>query len=165
MLPDLVPVSSAKWSDLTSGVEYGWGTVVTRKHIYSRAVILAGLLTVIWPAADLRADNGYDAWLRYAQLTNAEHAKYDALPASVVALSDSTLLHTSQAELIRGARGMLGRTLRAESGSPSEKAIVLGTLENLRSVAPDLHAPLSLRPDGYWLATGRVHGYDCIIVA
>lgn len=141
------------------------GDVVTRKHIYLGAVILVGLLAAIWPAASLRADNGYDAWLRYAQLTNAEHAKYDALPASVVLLGDSALLQTSQAELIRGVRGMLGRTLRAEKGTPSGEAIVLGTLENLRSIAPDLRAPHSLSPDGYWLATGRVHGYDCIVIA
>lgn len=141
------------------------GDVVTRKHIYLGAVILVGLLAAIWPAASLRADNGYDAWLRYAQLTNAEHAKYDALPASVVLLGDSALLQTSQAELIRGVRGMLGRTLRAEKGTPSEEAIVLGTLENLRSIALDLRAPHSLSPDSYWLATGRVHGHDCIIIA
>ena len=141
------------------------GDVVTRKHIYLGAVILVGLLAAIWPAASLRADNGYDAWLRYAQLTNAEHAKYDALPASVVLLGDSALLQTSQAELIRGVRGMFGRTLRAEKGTPSGEAIVLGTLENLRSIAPDLRAPHSLSPDGYWLATGRVHGYDCIVIA
>ena len=138
---------------------------MTRKHIYLRTVIFIGLLATLWPVANLRADNGYDAWLRYAQLTNAEHARYGALPATVVVLGDSTLLNTSQAELIRGVRGMLGRTLRAEKGTPSGNAIVMGTLENLRSIAPDLRAPHSLAPDGYWLAMGRVHGYDCIVIA
>ncbi|MGO9589494.1 MAG: alpha-glucuronidase family glycosyl hydrolase, partial [Candidatus Acidiferrales bacterium] len=138
---------------------------MTKEHIYLRTVIFVGLLTALWPVANLRADNGYDAWLRYAQLTNAEHARYGALPASVVVLGDSSVLHASQAELIRGVRGMLGRTLRAEKSTPSEDAIVLGTLEDLRSIAPDLRAPESLAPDGYWLAAGRVHGYDCIIIA
>ena len=138
---------------------------MTRKHIYLRTAILAGLLATLWPTHNSRADDGYDAWLRYAQLTNAEHAKYDGLPASAVVLGDSTLLDTSQTELIRGVRGMLGRTLRAERGMPSEPGIVLGTFEELRSVAPELTPPQSLRPDGYWLATGRVHGYDCIIIA
>ena len=138
---------------------------MTRKHIYLRTAILAGLLATLWPTHNSRADDGYDAWLRYAQLTNAEHAKYDGLPASAVVLGDSTLLDTSQTELIRGVRGMLGRTLRAERGMPSEPGIVLGTLEELRSVAPELTPPQSLRPDGYWLATGRVRGYDCIIIA
>jgi alpha-glucuronidase len=138
---------------------------MTRKNIYLRTVILVGSLATILFAANLRADNGYDAWLRYAQLTSAERARYDSLPASVVVLGDSALLDTSEAELIRGVRGMLGRTLRAERGLPSEKAIVLGTLENLRSAAPDLRAPPSLAADGYWLSTGRVDGHDCIVIA
>jgi alpha-glucuronidase len=139
--------------------------VVISKQRYWHAAILIGLLAASGSLAKVRADDGYDAWLRYAALTNVERAKYDALPASVVRLSDSALLSTSQSELIRGVRGMLGRTLRAESGMPSERSIVLGTLENLRSAAPDIRAPQGLPADAYWLTTGRVHGYDCIIIA
>jgi len=127
--------------------------------------ILAGLLIGVWSVKAARADDGHDAWLRYAPLTQIERAKYDSLPASVAVLNDSTVLATSQAELIRGLRGMLGRTLRAGKGLPSERSIVLGTLADVRSAAPGLSAPKTLRADGFWLSTGRVHGYDCIVIA
>ncbi len=127
------------------------------------AVVAA--IAIVWPATAVRADNGYDAWLRYAQLSGTERAKYDSLPASVNVLGDSELLHGSQAELIRGVRGMLGRTLRAGSGLPSENSIVLTTIEELRAEAPTIPAPTSLAPGGYWIARARVHGFDCLIVA
>jgi len=123
------------------------------------------MLAAFLPSANVHADAGYDAWLRYAQLSNAERVKYEALPASVVVLGDSPLLHTSQGELIRGVRGMLGRTLRAEKGLPAEKSILLTTLARLRAAAPDAHAPQSLVPGGYWIATVPLHGYDCLVIA
>jgi alpha-glucuronidase len=139
--------------------------LVSGRHIFSRAVIMAGLLATLWPVADSRADTGYEAWLRYASLGSEERAKYDSLPASVVVLRDSLLLDTAQSELVRGVRGQLGRTLREATGPPAERAIVLGTLDELRSAAPRLQTPRSLAPDGYWIGRGQVHGYDCIVIA
>jgi alpha-glucuronidase len=157
-------------------------------------VMLAAVL-MLWPAAVVRADDGHDAWLRYAQLSGAERAKYDALPASVNVLGDSAsntstqdasgsndsgagrsavndssqddavLLKSAQGELIRGVRGMLGRTLRAESGLPTEKSIVLTTIAELRAEAPAIEAPKSLAPGSYWIAHASLHGFDCLIVA
>jgi alpha-glucuronidase len=130
-----------------------------------RAIFLAGLLTQIFPLRTVRADTGYDAWLRYAPLAEADRAKYASLPGTVVVLRDSALLQSSQAELSRGVRGMLQRTLRVEKGLPKENAIVLGTLTDLHSIAPDLQAPKDLRADGLWLTVARIHGRDCVIVA
>jgi alpha-glucuronidase len=138
---------------------------VGAKHIFSRAASVAALLAAFWPVAYSRADTGYHAWLPYAPLGNQERAKYDSLPPSVVVLRDSLLLDTSQSELIRDLRGLLGRTPRQGAGVPMEKSIVLGTLEDLRSAAPHLRAPRSLGPDGYWIGSGQVHGYDCLVIA
>jgi alpha-glucuronidase len=160
---------------------------------------MAAAMLVAWPAA-VRADDGHDAWLRYAQLSGAERAKYVALPASVNVLGyspvddanrdaaarndsgqshslrsdlgqstpelgDATLLQSAQAELIRGVRGMLGRTLRAGSGLPSEKSIVLTTIEELHAEAPGIAAPKTLAAGGYWIAHAALHGFDCVIIA
>jgi alpha-glucuronidase len=157
-------------------------------------------MMMVWPAAVVRADNGYDAWLRYAQLSGAERAKYDSLAASVnvlggsapgdaalngsnvadsavndlalggaglrtSGLGDATMLQSAQAELIRGLRGMLGRTLRAESGLPTEKSIVLTTMADLRAEAPGIAGPKSLAAGGYWIAHAPLHGFDCLIIA
>src|SRR5215467_14518843 len=126
-------------------------------------VFLAGFLVILYPAQKLHADNGYDAWLRYAPLKGAERAKFAAFPSTLVVRGDSPLLETSQKELIRGLHGMLGRELRVEKELPKESAIILGTLADLNSLAPELHPPAELQADGYWLASERIHGHDCII--
>ena len=141
------------------------GVFVTGKSTFSRAAVLAIVVMAFGPMVTARADTGYDAWLRYAQLGSEERAMYGSLPAVVVVLRNSVLLDTSQSEMIRGVRGMLGRTLRAETGLPAERAIVLGTLADLRSAAPGVRVPQALRPEGYWIGTGQVHGFACIVIA
>jgi alpha-glucuronidase len=151
-------------ANLTSGVKYVEEADV-KIAISLGVAILCGILLAGGFAGIARAENGQDAWLRYAPLAPAERAKYDSLPASVVMLRDSTVFETSQAELIRGLRGMLGRTLREGDARFQERAIVLGTLADLRSLAPGLLTPKALREDGFWLGTGRLHEYNCIIIA
>src|SRR5215472_2749420 len=84
-------------------------------------------------AALAHAETGAEAWLRYAPLPDAERVKYASLPASVVVLGDSPLLRTAQQEMIRGVKGMLGRTLR-EAGQVQEGSVVLGTLADIRAI-------------------------------
>src|SRR6516164_3453923 len=96
----------------------------------------------------LRAETGAEAWLRYAPMGKSDAAKYDSLPASVVILGDSPLLHTAQKEMIRGTRGMLGRTLREAAGQVGEESVVLGTLA-LEATAPGLKRPPELDADGF----------------
>ena len=73
--------------------------------------IFAVLLILGIGARCLRAETGADAWLRYAALDKSAAQKYSALPANVVVLGDSPVLGSAKAELIRGMRGMLARTL------------------------------------------------------
>lgn len=95
-----------------------------------------------------RAETGYDAWLRHAPITDAAtRARYDVLPAVVVALGDSTLLSAARDEIVRTVRGALGRTLRIESWPPREPAIVLGTLRALKATQPALATALHASPD------------------
>ena len=132
---------------------------------FRRGLLFVRLLAQLFGPVTLRADNGYEAWLRYAPLTETERAKYIAFPGIVSVLKDSALLQTAEAELIRGVRGMLGRTLRAEKESPQERSIVLGTLAELHSVAPDLRPPNNLGTDSYWLTSAPIRGQECIIIA
>jgi alpha-glucuronidase len=82
----------------------------------------------------------------------------------VVLFGDSSVLESAQSELIRGVRGMLGRTLRKEHVLPREKAIVLGTIDALHDAFPELREPPALGKDGYWLTAGRSHSFDCLII-
>ena len=116
-------------------------------------------------AATGHAETGSDAWLRYARLPPAAAERYRALPATTVSLGDTIVLSTAQAELVRGVKGMLGRTLRIATAVPSESAIVAGTVAQLRKVAPNLRIPEGLRGDAFWLTAGEVHGFPCVIIA
>jgi alpha-glucuronidase len=113
----------------------------------------------------LHAETGAEGWLRYSALEQQATKKYERLPASTVALSDSLVVKTAQQELIRGVRGMLGRTLRAGAGLVTEPAILLGRLEQLHALAPALTTPPNIRADGYWLSHGQVRGFECVLVA
>jgi alpha-glucuronidase len=121
------------------------------------ACILAGSLA--------HSETGRDAWLRYAPLDGPAVERYRNLPSSAVLLGDSVLLASSQAELVRGMKGMLGRTLRTSSGVPTEDSIVIGTVAQLRDIAPDVAMNESLHGDGFWLAPAQVRGFKCVVIA
>ena len=131
----------------------------------SLRLALAGtLLCAIVQPKSLHAESGADGWLRYAKLDQATAQSYSTLPAGTVALDDSVLLKTAQQELIRGVSAMLGSTLRVASGSPTEDAIVLGTVQEMHAVAPGLKPSQVLHEDGYWLGYGRIRGFHCLII-
>src|SRR5262245_19503238 len=90
------------------------------------------LMTLLVPPV-LQAETGYDTWLRYAKLDEAAARQYrNSLPATITILGDSQLQRSAEQELVRGIRGMLGRTLRFERAIPNEPAVVLGTLDQIQ---------------------------------
>jgi alpha-glucuronidase len=129
-----------------------------------RAAVGAALLLGVMQGSYLHAESGHNAWLRFAPLDERAAQIYQTLPASVVVLGNSVVLETAQGELIRGVRGMLGKTLRAQAELPQEKAFVLGTLSAIQAEVPDFQMTDKLREDGFWLATRQVHGFQCLIV-
>ncbi len=112
------------------------------------------------------AETGYDAWLRYARLEgNALVEARQEVPAAVVLLDDSAVGRSAQAEIVRGVRGMLGRTLRAETALPAEPAVVLGTLDEIRRAAPEWRLDATLPADGFWLKTVAAGGRPYTVIA
>ena len=119
------------------------------RHIF----LIANLL------AALHAESGADAWPRHAPLDEASARSYrSGLPAAVATYTTTPVAQSAQGELLRGIRGMLGRTLRVQSGLPKESAILLGTLADLRQAAPQLRLEADLPPDAYWLTTASAAG-------
>jgi alpha-glucuronidase len=127
--------------------------------------ICGALLFLGFGATCARAETGADAWLRYAPLGKSAEQKYSALPTRMVVLGNSPVLDSARAELIRGIRGMLGRTLRQEKSLSQDSAVVLGTLSALRVDSPKLFEEADLQEDGFLLAAEKFHGVDCLIVA
>ncbi len=129
-------------------------------------VLCAAVLQLVTFALPLHAETGYDGWLRYAPITDrAAREQYANLPAVVVGLGDSPIVAAAQDELIRGTRGMLGRTLRAANEIPGESAIILGTYDVLPGLLPTLGKLPDLSPDGYWLRSISVEGKNHLVVA
>src|SRR5438105_1640119 len=121
--------------------------------------ILGGIL-----AGSLGAESGANAWLRYDRLSEAAARPYRlALPAAVASFGDSAVLRTAQSELIRGIRGMLGRTLRIESQVPSGGAILIGTMQQIRQAVPQL-PDTAIGAEGYWLTIARVGSVAHIVI-
>jgi alpha-glucuronidase len=75
---------------------------------------------IFFTALLLHAETGREAWLRYAPLANPPQ-----LPAVLVIKGDSLLMTTARDEILKGVRGMTGKTLRLENSAPAEGAIVL----------------------------------------
>ena len=116
-------------------------------------------IVLVLAAVSIRAETGYDVWLRYARLDAPPQ-----IPAVIVSAGDSALIESARAEAIRGFRSMTGRTLRIESGLPKENALVLGTLDNLRQAMPQLALSANLAPDAYWLKTVVAGGVRYTVV-
>ncbi len=127
------------------------------------ALALLAIVCAIPVAA--RAESGYDAWLRYAPITDpVVRARYSAF-ARVVILGDALVISTARDELVRGLRSMFGRALDS-SGAPSgDDAIVLGALERVREARPEAMLPASIRGDGFWLGTVTSRGRTMTVVA
>jgi alpha-glucuronidase len=120
-----------------------------------------GLLPLLAVAIVVHGETGYDAWLRYAPLDGAalEQIRQSA-PAVVSVLDPSPVALSARAEIVRGLKGMAGRTLRVESALPGENAILLGTVEEIRRAAPGLVPDVTLAADAFWLKSavkGSLH--------
>jgi alpha-glucuronidase len=101
-----------------------------------------------------QAETGYDAWLRYAPLEEAYATQVrEALPAVIVAATDSPVVQSAVDEIVRGVRGMTGRTLRVAKELPDEPAIVVGTVVDTGFVrgprTSDALTPPATARDGY----------------
>jgi alpha-glucuronidase len=139
------------------------GNPMRRFHLLQIAVCGVFLL-LAGGAKCVRAESGAEAWLRYAPLGQGSAQKYATLPASVIVFGDSPILDSAKAELIRGIRGMLGRTLRDDKTLLQENAIILGTFSAMQPASADLLARIDLPEDGFLLATEHVRGFECLVV-
>jgi alpha-glucuronidase len=129
-------------------------------------VALSCLLTaLLLRAAPIRAETGYDAWLRYARIdAKVAQEQYAKFPAVVVALGKSPVVESAREELIRGVRGMLGRTLRAASELPKESSILIGTFGDVQAAVPSIGKLPKLADDGFWLRSLDIGGSTCLVI-
>jgi len=122
--------------------------------------ISAVLCNLTLAALAARAESGYGAWLRYDRVAGP-----DTLPAVVLGLGDSPAILSARAELERGVRSMLGRTLREANSLPDENAIVIGTFADIVKTTMMFGAPADFPDDGYVLRDMVVGPRHYLLVA
>jgi len=133
-----------------------------RKYLIN---LLLGTLIFSFVAGKSVAETGANAWLRYGRLSPDELVEYESLPDVAVALGESEVIASAKGEFVRGLQGMLGKKVKFISGTLSQPTILIGTAAQIRKIAPQLKAINELRGDGFWLASRRIHGFPCIIIA
>src|SRR4029079_5911911 len=115
---------------------------------WSTRLWAAGILLVA-TAASVRAETGYDAWLRYAPLPAPIMARIGSVPTSVTLLGDSPVLKSARDEMVRGLSSMLATPITASATPPPAPTILLGTLERIRPLVPAAPMAADLATDGF----------------
>jgi len=131
---------------------------------WSLALFAAMLSSAAGSPSFAYGETGAEAWLRYSAVSPQIAKNYSHLPGQTVVLGHSAVLDSAQQELARGFSQMFRRTQRTATGTPSESAIILGTLAELHSLAPNLRPAQELRVDGYWLKSSKIRGFDCLVI-
>ncbi|KAI1173801.1 glycoside hydrolase superfamily [Nemania sp. FL0916] len=99
------------------------------------------------------AEDGRDAWLRYARLPCSITGKVE-VPTSIVSLNGTKTspVYTAGQELHKGIKGILGKHLNIADASKKGSSIVVGTVDAFTKTGGKTNAP-ELEDDGFWLDT------------
>ncbi|WP_241094253.1 alpha-glucuronidase family glycosyl hydrolase [Xanthomonas bonasiae] len=84
-------------------------------------------LAFLLPIAVAQAEDGYDLWLRYQPLAEAQAAPWRAAATQLVADADTPMQRAARDELRRGLGGLLGAEPPLAASADRAGAIVLGT--------------------------------------
>ena len=115
-----------------------------------RAVVLA-LALLAFRAMRLRADDGYDLWLRYPRVDDAGLlAEYRGALARLVVQGDTPTLRVAREELVTGLTGLLG-VAPVAAATVVDGTLLVGTPRSSRAIAAlPLAAELrGLGPEGF----------------
>ena len=109
------------------------------------------------------AEDGHDAWLRYARLEQPTIQTYRSIPPRLTVLGESVLSRSAQSEWIRGLHGMLGRTVDPARIAGRRPSVVISSREQLLHTFGELQVPEMTR-DGYWLAWSSPDGQRDLLI-
>jgi alpha-glucuronidase len=127
------------------------------------------LLLMVASAAGVRAETGYDAWLRYLPLdsTSATTLAYRKSFASIVVQGQSPTLTIIANELERGGKGLLGTAPRRAEAVDADGAVVIGTPQSSPLIVRlGWQAPLaSVGPEGYVIRSATIDRHAVIVIA
>ncbi len=128
-----------------------------------RSTLLLAVLA--FTALAVHAEDGYDLWLRYQPLPEAQARDYRAVATQLVLDAGTPTRGAARAELLRGLAGLLGRTPPVQERATRAGAIIAGTVASspqLRQLGLDTQ---SLGSEGYLIRSTRVDGRAAIVIA
>jgi alpha-glucuronidase len=139
---------------------------VTLRALRRLAVVALALLAT--NAGELRADDGYDLWLRYPRVEDAVLlAEYRLAIARLVVQGDTPTLRVAHDELVAGLTGLLGAAPASGTSVVGDGTVFVGTPRTSRTIAslPLATELRGLGPEGYVVRALRVDGHRTIVVA
>ena len=101
------------------------------------------------------AENGLNAWLRYAPVPHTASQAHN-VPSKIVVLNSTrdSPVNTAGAELQKGIQGILSkRTSISTKGCKASSSIVVGTVAEYTKACGNLSQTPDLEGDGFWLST------------
>ena len=100
-----------------------------------RSILVACvLLACAGPA--LRAEDGYDLWMRYRTITDAALlARYKAAITGLVLEGDSPTLRAARAELTMGLKGLFGSEVPVDASIARNGELLVGTPASSKAIA------------------------------
>src|SRR5689334_8609292 len=92
------------WTNFEPGIQPRVRSLSSRNGITrsSSLRVTLGSFFAVFVCLGAFAENGQEAWLRYASMSQAQAAQYQSLPGTVVVLGDSVVLESAQKELVGG---------------------------------------------------------------
>jgi alpha-glucuronidase len=134
--------------------------------VASCVLLMSGLLALAAP--QLRAEDGYDLWLRYRPINDA--AQLQAYRDAITQLSipaDSPTLQATRDELTRGLRGLLNAEIPLTERVTRDGALVVGTPASSPLIAslPLADELSQIGDEGYVIRTLPVEGRRATVVA
>jgi alpha-glucuronidase len=126
-------------------------------------VLSTALILILWNHCQVRAEDGYDAWLRYRPIEDAQRLEeYRAVASAVVIEEPSAVLQSAAAELRRGIEGMLQRQLPEARTVSRDGAIVLVSGDSPR--AQEILGEQTAN-DAYAIRSAELDGHQATIIA
>jgi alpha-glucuronidase len=115
-------------------------------------------------AQALRAEDGYDLWLRYHPVETENADAYRAAVASLVSDEHGAVIDNALAELERGLTGLLGAAPQRSGRASSDGALIVGTAASplLGALGLDLSG---LGEDGYVIRSVDADGRRATVIA
>ena len=126
-----------------------------------------GIVLAVLAAAPVRAEDGYELWLRYRRVDDtARLAAYRAAISSILVPGNSPTSAATVRELRRGLEGLLGEPVPVVSEVARDGTVIAATAASPFVRELGLDAELArVGEEGYLLYTVRARGYVATLIA